>query len=359
MQFSSDNVSPCAPELMEAVRAANAGTARPYGADPATHRLEARVAEVFERPAKVHLVATGTAANALALGCLCPPWASVFCHRNAHVEEDECGAPEFFTGGAKLTLVGGPHAKIDLSELDRALRFAARAGVHNAQKGALSLTQATEAGAVYAPEDVAALAARARAEGLPVHMDGTRFANAVARLGCAPADLSWRAGVDMLCLGATKNGAMAAEAVILFDESKSWEFELRRKRGGHLHSKMRFMAAQMEAYLTDGLWLWLGAHANAMADRLAAGLRGLGAVEILHPVDANMIFARFSRAGHRALRAAGAEYYLWPFDQSLDGPGEEMLSCRLVCSWSTTEAEVDAFVGALAGGLAAAQPARA
>ena len=348
MHFSSDNVSPCAPEMMEAVAAANSGTARPYGADPLTQRVEALVAEIFERPAKVHLVATGTAANALALGCLCPPWASVFCHRNAHVEEDECGAPEFYTGGAKLTLVGGPHAKLDPSELDRALRFAARAGVHNVQRGALSLTQATEAGAAYSPEEVAALCAQAKAHGLPVHMDGTRFANAVARLGCAPADLTWRAGVDMLCLGATKNGAMAAEAVILFDEAKSWEFELRRKRGGHLHSKMRFMAAQMTAYLTDGLWLRLASRANAMADRLAAGLRALGGVEILHPVEANMIFARFSRAGHRALRAAGAEYYLWPFDQSLDGPAGEMLTCRLVCSWSTTEAEVDAALSALA-----------
>ncbi len=352
MIFSSDNVSPCAPELMAAMAAANDGHARPYGADAATGRLQALVSDVFGRPARVYLVATGTAANALALACLCPPWATVYCHRNAHIEEDECGAPEFYTGGAKLTLLPGTHAKIDPAALDDAIRFTARAGVHNVQRGALSLTQATEAGAVYTPDEVADLAGRAKAHGLPVHMDGTRFANAVARLGCAPADLTWRAGVDVLCLGATKNGAMAAEAVILFDEAKAWEFELRRKRGGHLWSKMRFMAAQMETWLTDGLWLRLAGRANAMADRLAAGLRAIPGVEIAAPVQANMMFPRFPRRGHRALQDAGALYYLWPGDQSLDGPGDEKLQCRLVCSWSTTEAEVDAFLSALRGALA-------
>jgi threonine aldolase len=353
MFFSSDNVSACAPQIMEAVRAANHGPARPYGADEATARLSALVCELFERPAKVYLVATGTAANALALACLCPPWATVYCHRNAHVEEDECGAPEFYTGGAKLTLLPGDHARIDPAALDDAIRFTARAGVHNVQRGALSLTQATEAGAVYTPAEVADLAGRARAHGLPVHMDGTRFANAVARLGCAPADLTWRAGVDVLCLGATKNGAMAAEAVILFDEAKAWEFELRRKRGGHLWSKMRFMSAQMEAWLSDGLWLRLAGHANAMADRLAAGLRAIPGVEITAPVDANMMFPRFPRRGHRALTEAGAIYYLWPGDQSLEGPGDEPLRCRLVCSWATTAEDVDRFLAALRGALAA------
>lgn len=353
MFFSSDNVSACAPQIMEAVLAANRGPARPYGGDDATAALSALVSEIFERPAKVYLVATGTAANALALACLTPPWTTIYCHRNAHIEEDECGAPEFYTGGAKLTLLPGDHARIDPAALDDAIRFTARAGVHNVQRGALSLTQATEAGAVYTPAEVADLAARAKAHGLPVHMDGTRFANAVARLGCAPADLTWRAGVDVLCLGATKNGAMAAEAVILFDESKAWEFELRRKRGGHLWSKMRFMSAQMEVWLSDGLWLRLAGHANAMADRLAAGLRAIPGVEITAPVDANMMFPRFPRRGHRALTEAGAIYYLWPGDQSLEGPDDEMLRCRLVCSWATTAEDVDRFLAALGKALAA------
>jgi threonine aldolase len=353
MRFSSDNISACAPEIMEAVVRANHDIARPYGADDITRRLRAQVSEIFEREARVYLVATGTAANALALACLCPPWATVYCHRNAHVEEDECGAPEFYTGGAKLTLLEGAHAKIDPDRLAHAMRFTARAGVHNVQRGALSVTQATEAGAAYTPAEVSRLAEMAKAHGCPVHMDGTRFANALARLGCTPAEMTWKAGVDVLCLGATKNGAMAAEAVILFDEAKAWEFELRRKRGGHLWSKMRYMAAQMEAWLADGLWLRLAAHANAMADRLAAGLRSIPGVELDGPMGANMMFPRFPRRGHRALMEAGALYYLWPFDQPMEGPGEELLRCRLVCSWSTTEAEVDGFIAALRGALAA------
>lgn len=353
MLFSSDNIAACAPEMFEAMARANSGAAKPYGHDDATARVQALVAEVFERPAKVYLVATGTAANALALACLCPPWATVYCHRNAHVEEDECGAPEFYTGGAKLTLLGGAHARIAPDALADALRFTARAGVHNVQKGALSLTQATEAGAAYTVEQVARLAEMAHAAGVPVHMDGTRFANAVARLGCSPADLTWRAGVDVLCLGATKNGALAAEAVILFDEAKAWEFELRRKRGGHLWSKMRYMSAQMEAYLTDGLWLRLAGHANAMADRLAEGLRAIPCVAIDAPLGANMMFPRFARRGHRALIAAGALYYLWPGDQSLEGPDDEALQCRLVCSWATTAEQVDAFIATLRGALTA------
>ena len=353
MLFSSDNIAACAPEMFEAMARANHGAAKPYGNDDGTARVQALVSAVFERPAKVYLVATGTAANALALACLCPPWATVYCHRNAHVEEDECGAPEFYTGGAKLTLLGGAHARIAPDALADALRFTARAGVHNVQKGALSLTQATEAGAAYTVEQVTRLAEMAHAAGVPVHMDGTRFANAVARLGCSPADLTWRAGVDVLCLGATKNGALAAEAVILFDESKAWEFELRRKRGGHLWSKMRYMSAQMEAYLSDGLWLRLAGHANAMADRLAEGLRAIPGVMIDAPLGANMMFPRFPRRGHRALIAAGALYYLWPGDQSLEGPDDEALQCRLVCSWATTTEQVDAFTDTLRAALAA------
>ncbi|TVQ56056.1 MAG: low specificity L-threonine aldolase [Rhodobacteraceae bacterium] len=346
MIFSSDNVAPCAPEIMQAIADANAGAAMPYGADDASRRLSALVAEVFEREATVHLVSTGTAANALALATLTAPWTAVHCHREAHVEVDECGAPEFFTGGAKLALHDGPHGRIDPVALEAALNRAAR-GVHHVQPGALSLTQATEYGAVYTPDEIARLTGLAKAAGLPVHMDGTRFANAVARLGCAPADLTWRAGVDVLCLGATKNGAIAAEAVILFDPAKAWEFELRRKRGGHLWSKMRFMAAQMEAYLANGLWLRLAAHANAMADRLAAGLAAIDGVTLPHPVEANMLFPRFPLRGHRALAAAGARYYPWPAAETLEGPDDRIGGCRLVCSWATEAVEVDRFLAVL------------
>lgn len=350
MWFTSDNAGPAHPAVLDALARANAGHAAPYGADDAMARVSARLREVFEAPeAAVHLVATGTAANALALACLCPPWATVYCHREAHVAVDECGAPEFFTGGAKLTPLDGAHGRLAPEALAEALAAAAAgAGVHNVQPGALSLTNATEAGTAYTPDDLRALADVAHARGLPVHLDGARFANALVRLGCTPAELSWKAGVDALCLGGTKNGLMGVEAVILFDPAKAWEFELRRKRGGHLFSKHRFLSAQMEAYLADDLWLETARTANARADALAAGIAALPGARLLHPVEANMVFAAWPRAGHRALQAAGARYYFWPFDHSLDGHGEEELPARLVCNWSTTEDEIAAFTAALA-----------
>jgi threonine aldolase len=348
MWFTSDNAGPAHPAVIEAVMTANEGYAQSYGAEAAMARVAARVREVFEAPeAAVFLVATGTAANALSLACLCPPWGAVYCHRHAHVQEDECGAPEFYTGGAKLVPLDGPDGRIAPEALAQALAGAAEAGVHNVQRGALSLTTATEAGTVYAPDEIRALAALAKVHGLPVHLDGARFANALVRLGCTPAEMSWKAGVDVLSFGGTKNGLMGVEAAILFDPDRAWEFELRRKRGGHLFSKHRFLSAQMEAYLRDGLWLELAAAANARADALAAGLGVEPGARLLHPVQANMVFAAWPRAGHRAVQAAGARYYLWPFGQSLEGPDAEELSARLVCSWATTEAEVAAFIGHL------------
>ena len=261
MRFASDNTAGAAPEIMAAMAAANEGAAMGYGADPITKRVEARLAEVFERPCDVFLVTTGTAANALALASMVPPWGSVLCHRGAHIEVDECGAPEFYSG-AKLALLDGDHGRIPEAALRRALVEQGAGGVHQAQPKALSLTQATEAGALYTPLQVANLAEIARGGGLRVHMDGTRFANALARTNASPADLSWRAGVDVLCLGATKNGAVAAEAIICFDRTVAEGLAYRRKRGGHLLSKMRFVAAQVEAWLADDLCRnhVLGAH---------------------------------------------------------------------------------------------------
>jgi threonine aldolase len=354
MWFASDNTSGAAPEVIEAVARASAGHAASYGADDAMARVTARIREIFQASeAAVYLVPTGTAANALALACLCPPWATVYCHRNAHVEEDECGAPEFYTGGAKLTLLDGAHAKIAPESFAQALASTARVGVHNVQKGALTLTNATEQGAAYTAGEVAALAAMAKLEGLPVHMDGARFANALVHLGCTPAELTWKAGVDALSFGGTKNGCLGVEAVVLFDAARAWEFELRRKRGGHLLSKHRFLSAQMEAYLADDLWLRLAKRSNALAADLASGIAALRGARILHPVEANMVFAAWPRSGHRAARAAGARYYFWPGDRSLDGPGDEPLAARLVCGWSTTADEVAAFLGVLQGQEAA------
>jgi threonine aldolase len=349
MWFTADNVGPAHPAVLEAVVRANQGHADRYGADETMGRVTARLREVFEAPeAAVYLVATGTAANALALACLCPPWATIYCHREAHVETDECGAPGFYAGGAKLTLVDGDHGRIDAGELARTLARAADGDVHHVQKGALTITNATEAGTIYAPDEVARLAGIARAAGIPVHMDGARFANALVALGCTPAELTWKAGIDALSFGGTKNGCLGVEAVILFDPARAWEFELRRKRGGHLVSKHRYLSAQMEAYLADGLWLELASRANASAARLAQALAAMPGVRLRHPAEANIVFADWPRAGHRAAMAAGARYYLWE-GAALEGPGDEPLLARLVCGWDTAEADVARLLGVLRG----------
>src|SRR5690625_1657026 len=329
--------------------AASQGHAAPYGNDPLTARAITAVREVFEAPdAAVFFVATGTAANALALASICPPWATIYCHRNSHIEEDECGAPEFFTSGAKLTLLGGENAKIDAAGFRDALRNAAPAGVHNAQPGALSITQATEAGSAYAPGEISELSALAHEAGLPIHMDGSRLANALARQKVRPAEMTWKAGIDVLSLGATKNGALGVEAVVLFDPAQAWELELRRKRGGHLFSKMRFLAAQMEAYLTDGLWLRLAEHANRAADRLASGLIQRG-VRLIGEIGANILFAEISLDQHRTLQAAGAHYYtMSPFDA--DGAGDQLIRVRLVTNFSTRDEEIERFLATFDAG---------
>ncbi len=350
MFFASDNTSPVPPEVLAAMARVNEGYAMPYGSDPAMDRVRARIREIFEAPeAAVYLVATGTAANALALATFCPPWGAIYCHRNAHVEEDECGAPEFYTGGSKLVLIDGDHARMTPEGLARALRATAQAGVHNVQKGMLSLTNSTENGTVYSPADITALTALARAEGLPCHLDGARFTNAVVSAGCTPAEMTWKAGIDVLSFGGTKNGLMGVEAVVIFDPAKAWEFELRRKRGGHLFSKHRYLSAQMDAYLEGDLWLRLARRANAAAARLAAGIAGVPGASLVHPCEANAVFAAWPRAGHRRAQDAGALYYLWPGDQSMDGPDDAPLAARLVCSWSTTDGDVDRFLALLTG----------
>jgi len=347
MWFTSDNAGPAHPKVMEALSAANEGYAASYGADAIMERVRDRIREEFEAPdAAVYLVSTGTTANALALATLCPPWSTVYCHKNAHIEEDECGAPEFYTGGAKLTLLDGADAKIDPASLDLALDHAAHAGVHNVQRGVLSLTNATENGAIYNPAEVAELTKRAKAHGLPCHMDGARFANALMRLNCSPAELTWKAGIDALSFGGTKNGLMAVEAVVLFDAEKAWEFELRRKRGGHLFSKHRFLSAQMEAYLTDDLWREMARASNGMADRLAEGVEAMEDAKLLHPPQANMVFAEFSRPAHERAAKAGAKYYNWPREPKAD---DASWGARLVCNWSTTETDVSNILAALQG----------
>ncbi|WP_406870695.1 low specificity L-threonine aldolase [Thioclava sp. 'Guangxiensis'] len=357
MNFGSDNTSGVAPRIMEGLVAANAGHARSYGADDLTKAVEARIREVFEAPeARVFLVTSGTAANALSCALLTNPWEAIFCHRNAHIEEDECGAPEFFSDGAKLVLVEGEDAKMTPETLAQKIGHTG-AAIHNIQRGMVSITNSTEFGTVYNAQEVRALCDVAKAHDLPVHMDGARFANALVRLGGSPAEMTWKAGVDVLSFGGTKNGCMGVEAVVIFDPARAQEFELRRKRAGQLMSKHRYLAAQMLAYLEEGYWLELARHANAMADKLSQGLAALPSVRLLHPVQSNGVFVALPRHLHRKLMGEGAYYYLWPFDQDLEtGDPEELISARLVCSWSTTAQEVGAFLDHL-GGQSASQAA--
>lgn len=335
MNFMSDNVTGAAPEILDAIVKANAGTAPSYGSDDWTKHLTQRLSDLFDRDVAVFPVATGTAANALALAALTPPWGSVYCHAEAHIQCDECGAPEMFTGGAKLVTLPGEHGKIAPDTLSAALGRVHKGFVHVVQPASLSLSQLTECGTAYTPAEVAALTSVARHHGLRVHMDGARFANAVASLGCSPADITWRAGVDVLSFGATKNGALGAEAVVFFDRELSENFGYRRKRAAHLFSKMRFLSAQLDAYVQDGLWLRLAGHANRMAMRLADGLSALPGAALAHPVDGNEIFIALPEPVIAGLEASGFGFYRW------DGT-----VVRLVTAWNSDEAAVDALLSA-------------
>lgn len=348
MYFASDNASGAAPQVMAALARANEGYDKSYGNDAIMDRVRAKIRAIFEAPeAAVYLVVNGTTANSLALSIGCPPWGSVFCHQDAHINVDECNAPEFFTNGAKLIGIAGDHGKIAPQALAQAIATTGQGGVHGAQRAMLSLTNVTEAGTVYTPAEVHALASLAHADGQICHMDGARFANAIVATRATPAEMTWKSGIDVLSFGGTKNGLMGVEAVVIFDPAKAWEFELRRKRSGHLISKHRFLSAQMEAYLDDDLWLQLATVANAAAKRLSNGIAAHPGARLTHPTEANIVFASWPRAGHDRVKMAGAAYYFWPFDPSPSGPAEEPLSARLVTSWCTTTAEVDGFLSAL------------
>ncbi|SLN57301.1 Low specificity L-threonine aldolase [Pseudoruegeria aquimaris] len=344
MFFASDNAGPAHPKVMEALLAANEGHARPYGNDDLSEQAARAIRALFEAPeASVHLVATGTAANALCLAALTPPWGTAFCADLAHVEEDECNAPEFFSGGAKLSPVDTTDARITPEALEAALRRRPRGDVHVPQPAALTLTQATERGTLYTLGQIEALAATARAHGLPVHMDGARFANACAALGCTPAEMTWKAGIDAVSFGGTKNGLLGVEAVVFFDPAREWEIALRRKRAAHLFSKHRYLAAQMLAYLHEDLWLHTARAANAKAARLADGLRACPEIALTHRPEVNMIFARLTPALHAHLQEAGAVYSAI---EAADGT----VTARFVTDWSLPDTEIDRFLALLQQG---------
>ncbi len=341
VNFRSDNEAPAAPTVLAALADANAGSAYAYGDDAWSGRLDEAFGKLFDTSLRVYPVATGTAANALAVAQLCPPYGAVYCHGNAHLNTDECGAPEFFSAGAKLVTVPGAAAKIDPAALSEILSHAGTLGVHECRPSALSLTQATEHGTVYSVEEVASLVSLAKARGLRVHMDGARFANALAHLGCAPADVTWRAGVDMLSFGATKNGAVMAEALVVFDDSLVDGLERRRKRAAHLLSKQRYVAAQLLACVEGGLWLELAGRANAAAARIASGIQGADDIELVYPVQANEVFVRLATQANERLQAAGFEYHPWPGLQDV---------YRLVMPWCVDDEDVTRFIAVAAGG---------
>jgi threonine aldolase len=337
--FRSDNDAGASPQIVQAIAACNEGIAYPYGADAWTQRVQQQLAQVFERELRLLLVTTGTAANSLALAAMSPPWGSVLCHRLAHVTTDECGAPEFFGAGLKLVPSASGGSFLDPAVLDVELG-SGRGDVHAVQPSAVTLTQATEEGQVYSASQVAAIGRVCRTHGVPLHMDGARFANALVAAGCTPAELTWKAGVDLLSFGATKNGALNAEALIVFNDSLWDTLPFRRKRAGHLLSKMRFIAAQMEAYLQQDLWLANARHANAMARRLADGLAPLRGVEFVAPAVTNILFVRLPVPMIEGLQLRGFDFYhggRW-------APGV----ARLVTSFRTTTASVDAFAAAAA-----------
>jgi threonine aldolase len=344
MYFASDNTAGVAPEILEALAKANTGYALGYGNDEWTWRVEARFAEIFEKEVGVFLVPTGTVANALALAHVTPPWGAVLCHEGSHVATDECGAPEFFGGGSKLIGLTGEGGKISASTLRSALEGGAWGGPHHVTPAVLSLSQATENGTIYRVAEIRELADIAHARGLAVHVDGARFGNALARMNVSPAEATWKAGVDVLSFGATKGGAMGAEAIIFFDSKRGTDMQSRRKRGGALASKHRFVAAQIEAYLADDLWLRLCRHANDMADALSAGLTAAGC-KPMWPVEANEIFAPIPVSADKRLKAAGAMYYPWPAADA----GSDRLLVRLVTSFQTTRDDVDKFLSILRG----------
>jgi threonine aldolase len=331
MRFFSDNAAAACPEVLAALADANRlDTA--YDGDAWSERLNGALSVVFERDVEALWVSTGTAANGLALATLCPPYGGILCHRTAHIEVDECGAPEFYSGGARLLLCDGEGAKLSADAL-AALLADRRDDVHQVQPHAISITNASEYGRVYTPAETTAIGAVARSHKLGLHLDGARFANALARLGCTPANLSWRAGVDVVSFGFTKNGGLSADCLVFFDPALAEGARIRRKRAGHLLSKGRFLAAQILALLEDDLWLRNAHAANAAADRLA---EALGSERLLHPVEANEAFVRMSAKEAAALRAQGFDFYDW-------GPDE----ARFVTSWDSDPAQVGALAAAI------------
>ncbi|TQO19458.1 L-threonine aldolase [Rhodoglobus vestalii] len=335
--YLSDNAAGASPQILDAVVAASAGPAAPYGNDALTAQMRAKMAAAFECDLDVFAAGTGSAANGIGLAALTRPWGSILAHADSHINNDEAGAPEFFTDGSKIVLLGGAHSKIDPDEL-RAAVNAGRGDVHSVQPSVLSITQVTETGSVYTINELRELTTIARDAGLRIHMDGARFTNALVALDVSPAEMTWKLGVDILSFGATKNGALTADAIVSFDPTLATELSFRHKRGGQLTSKMRFQTAQLDAYLTDDLWLENARQANAMAARLRAGIVDVAGVTVTNEPGSNILFAIFPDELSDALHDRGFGFYTdrW-------GPG----IVRIVVSFVHQAVDIDEFVAAI------------
>lgn len=345
MHFSSDNWAGAHPAIARQLFDVSGGFAAAYGSSDIDTKVSASFNEIFEREVAVFFVGTGTAANALALASVAKTGGVTFCHQEAHIHLDECGAPGFFAHGSRLHPVSGPDGKIDPAALKAAIARFAEGGVHFGQAAAVSITQATECGTVYSQQEIEAVGALARASNLPLHMDGARFANALAALGCSPAEMTWKRGVDILSFGGTKNGCWMAEALVVMDPAKAGDMPYLRKRSAQLFSKSRFIAAQFDAYLENGLWLNLAGHSNRMADRLRAGLDASKRCRNAWKTQANEVFAVIPKTVMHEAQKAGARFYDWPVPldrPDLAAPDEVLI--RLVASFATGEAEVDALL---------------
>jgi threonine aldolase len=344
MFFASDNWAGAHPTIAAGLAAHSGGFAAAYGDGALDQAVYRRFSEIFEREVAVFFVATGTAANALALTAYSKPGGISFGHRESHVIEDECGAPEYFSGGSRLHAVDGALGRIDAHNLEKAIGRYAGEVVHWGRPMAVTITQSTEVGTVYGLDDIAAISAIARRHGVPLHMDGARFANALVALDATPAEMTWKRGVDILSFGGTKNGCWCAEAIVLFDPGRAGELAFLRKRAAQLFSKSRFIAAQFEAYFKDGLWLDTARHANAMAARLAAAVEDSGKARLAWLPQANEVFAVMKKAEADKLQASGAAFYDWHKPHGFDGHvGEDELLYRFVTSFATTSEEVDRF----------------
>ena len=348
MFFASDNWAGAHPAINERLLRESTRFAAAYGTSELDRAIEQRFNEIFEHEVAVFFVATGTAANSLSLASIARPGGVVFCHSEAHVIEDECGAPDFFSG-MRMVPVEGALGKMDIANLEARIARYPQDAVHHGRAAAITMTQATEVGSVYTLEEIEAVSAIARTHGLPLHMDGARFANALTALGTTPAEMTWKRGVDILSFGGTKNGCWCAEAIVFFDPAMAKELPFIRKRTAQLFSKSRFIAAQFEAYLKDGLWLELAAHANAMADRLRAGLSTSNSARLAWPTQSNEVFAIVPKTAAKAAEEKGARFYDWlePRDMA-ELVGEDEMLIRLVSSFATTAEDVDAFLKVIA-----------